>query len=369
MSDRILLYVSGHGFGHARRVTQVIGAMGRVAPDVEVFVRTSAPATIFEPLPPGHIEPSAIDAGMTERDPLTIDGPGTLRRLSDLLARRDAILTDELSAVRRLAPALIVADIPFIAGDVAASAGLPCVGMSNFTWDWICDPLLNRDPLYPEVRAQMAAGYAKMRSILQLPFGGVSEAFRERIAVPLVAGRSTRDPYAVRGQLGIPSRDDRRIALVALRGGVPDDALRAAAAADASPDWLFLTTQPVRSQLPGNVRTVAVGHDLDFSDLVAISDVVLSKLGYGIVSDCIAAGKALLWPRRHGVSGGRRGRSRRSAIPADARDHAGRLPPRRVERPAGGAARPAAGAGNDAGERRGRLCRRDPPDAAGCPGV
>src|SRR4051794_811988 len=256
MPHRILFYVSGHGYGHARRVTQVIRALGHAAPEVEVFVRTAAPPRVFAPLAAARIEPSSIDAGMAERGPLAIDAADTLARVTKLLGRRDAIVTDELAAVRRLNPGLIVADIPFLAGDVAAAAGVPCVGMSNFTWDWICDPLLARDPAYPAVREHMTAGYGKMRSILQLPFGGVSEAFRERIPVPLVAGRSTRDPYAIRGQLGIHSRDDRPIALVALRGGVPDDALRAAA--EASADWLFLTTQPCQSQLPGNVRTVAV---------------------------------------------------------------------------------------------------------------
>src|SRR5690349_3127907 len=66
------------------------------------------------------------------------------------------------------------------------------------------------DLVYAAVRQQIVAGYVKMRCILHLPFGDVSEAFRERIPVPLIAGRSTRDPFAVRGQLGIHSRDDRR---------------------------------------------------------------------------------------------------------------------------------------------------------------
>jgi hypothetical protein len=79
--------------------------------------------------------------------------------------------------------------------------------MSNFTWDWICDPLLGGDPRYEPVRRRMRDGYGRMRAVLKLPFGEVSDTFPERIEVPLVAGRSTRDPYAVRGQLGIHSRD------------------------------------------------------------------------------------------------------------------------------------------------------------------
>ena len=300
MPQRILFYISGHGYGHGRRVGQVVRALAAQAPTVEVFVRTSTsvPARLFAPLPPQRIEASNLDAGMAEDGPLAIDAEGTLRRLVDLLGRREPVVAEEVAAVRRIAPTLIVADIPFLAGDVADASGVPCVGMSNFTWDWICDPLLGDDPRYAPVRRQIVEGYGKMQAILQLPFGGVSEAFRERIPVPLVAGRSTRDPFEFRGQLGIHSRDDRTVVLAVLRGGLPDDVLRTAAAG--SPDCLFLVPQPRRADVPANVVNVTLSPELDFSDLMAVCDVVVSKLGYGIVADCIAAGKALLWPRRTG---------------------------------------------------------------------
>jgi len=279
-------------------MAQVIRAMAERNRQVEAFVRSAAPAEMFKPLPPARVEHSSIDTGMAEEGPLKIDAAGTLRRLSDLLDRREAIVAEEAAAVRRLRPDLLVADIPFLAGDVAEAASVPCVAVSNFTWDWICDPLLNDDPAYAAVRPQIVAGYEKIHSILQLPFGGVSEGLRDRTPVPLIAGRSTRHRGEVLGHLGIEPNDRRPIALVALRGGVPRRVIKAAAIA--APDFLFLTAPLPADDLPENVRPVETGSTIDFSDLVAASDVVISKLGYGIVSDCLASGTALLWPRRTG---------------------------------------------------------------------
>jgi hypothetical protein len=253
---------------------------------------------MFAPLPAERVGPTDIDAGMAERGPLEIDADGTLDRLATLLSRSDAILAAEAAAVERIRPGLIVADIPFLAGDVAAAADVPCVAVSNFTWDWICDPLLSRRPGYAAVRKRMIEGYGKMAAVLQLPFGDVSEGFRRRIPVPLIAGRSTRDPADVLARLGIDAGDGRPRVLVGLRGGVAPETLRAAAVG--ARDFLFLCPDRPGGEMPDNVRAVLPAAGVDFADLVAVSAVVVSKLGYGIVSDCLAAGTALLWPRRTG---------------------------------------------------------------------
>lgn len=298
MNRTILFYVSGHGFGHARRMGLLIDALLRQAPELKICVRTTAPQHVFEAAPSVTFARSSIDAGMAEAGPLTIDVEGTLARLSDLIGRHDEIVAEESAAVTALRPGLIVADIPFLAGHVAASVGVPCVGVSNFTWDWICDPLLERDPRYAPLRAVMRDGYSRMQAVLKLPLGEVSDAFPRRVDVPLIAGRSTIDSSELRHRLQIEPRHDRPIVLVALRGGVPDGALRAAAGANPQ-DW-FLTNRPPAGDLPDNVVDAARAPDLSFSDLVAGSDLVLAKLGYGIVADCMAMQKGLLWPRRTG---------------------------------------------------------------------
>jgi hypothetical protein len=39
---------------------------------------------------------------------------------------------------------------------------------------------------------------------------------------------------------------------------------------------------------------------LNFADVLSVSNVVVSKLGYSIVAECLANGTALLWPPRQG---------------------------------------------------------------------
>jgi L-arabinokinase len=236
---------------------------------------------------------------MAEHNTLTIDAKGTLDRLVKLSTNADRLVAEEVEAVREFRPDVILADIPFLAGEVAAAAGVPCYAVSNFTWDWICDPILATEPEYAAVRERMQFGYGRMTACLRLPLGGVSEAFRQVIPTPLIAGRSERDPEATCRAIGVSPTDSRPRVLIALRGGIAESILRTAAAE--ADDYLFLLPGgQVIADVPPNLCAVPPGAPVTFADLVAASDVVLSKLGYGIVSDCIAAKNRLLWPRRTG---------------------------------------------------------------------
>lgn len=284
MPSLLLFYVSGHGYGHARRSAEVIRALRLEAPEVNVYVRTGAPAEMFAGLTAGPVVRPEIDAPVVERDPLTIDWPATLAGAADLLRRRRAIVAREVEAVREVDPALLVADVPFLAGEVAAALGVPCVAVSNFTWDWIYERHRAAHPDAAAVVRGARAAYAQMAALLQLPFGHDTGVFPQVLPVPLVARKSTREPAETLRLLGVDPADDRPRVLAGMRGGVSPVTLAAAAAG--APGFFFLP-----ANRPGAV---------DFSDLLAVSDVVVSKLGYGMVADCIAAGTRLAWPRREG---------------------------------------------------------------------
>jgi L-arabinokinase len=219
-----------------------------------------------------------------------------------VLARRDEIIAAETRVLRDLRPALIIADIPFLAGDVAEAVGIPCVAMSNFTWDWIAEPFANAFPERRPLIDAISRSYAKMTAILRMPLGGVSGAFREVIDVPLVANQARRMPADVLQILGIDSKDRRPRALFGMRGAIPTETL--ALAARSMPDVLLLCPTNEPGDVPAGVVPVPLGAgspgQLDFSDVLRVCDVVIGKMGYGLVAECIASGVSLLWPRRTG---------------------------------------------------------------------
>ena len=300
MAHSILYYVSGHGYGHARRAAEVIRALRQNVPDVNVYVRTNAPADMVRGLVAGPVAPSGIDAPVVERDPLAIDWNATLAGAADLLRRRRTVVAREADTAREVAASLVVADVPFLAGDVAAAIGVPCVAVSNFTWDWICEPHRAGHPDGASVVRGIRASYGQMAALLQLPFGHDTEVFPQVIPVPLVAVRATRGRDDAGRHLGLDPGDRRPRVLVGMRGGVAGETLARAAAS--APDFLFLRLD--RGDAPSaqadNVRPVRLDPSLDFSDLLAASDVAVSKLGYGMIADCIAAGTRLVWPPRAG---------------------------------------------------------------------
>jgi len=285
MPSTLLYYVSGHGFGHARRSAEVIRALRNVAPDVNVYVRSSAPAGIFKGITAGPVSASHIDAPVVERDALLLDWPATVAAAADLLRRRRAAVAREVEVVRDLGPDLVVADVPFLAGDVAAALGVRCVAVSNFTWDWIYEPHRGSHSDGAAVVRGARSSYAQMNALLQLPFGHDTDVFPQVIPVPLIARQSTREPAEVLQRLGLDAKDDRPRVLVAMRGGVAPATLDHAVAS--APDFHVL-----------NVRAEEFG--FDFSDLMVASDVVVSKLGYGTLADCIANRTRLVWPPRAG---------------------------------------------------------------------
>ena len=291
-------YVSGHGFGHARRSAEIIRAMLRHDQELTVHVRTSAPRAIFDTVRDVRLQyhSSAIDPGVVERDPLNLNMPATLDRIRTLLQRADDLTDDETRFIRDQRASLVLADVPFLAGEVAARAGVPCLAVSNFTWDWIFERLAETGS-ERELLKIIRNGYAKMAGLIRLPFGHDNPWVPRIVDVPLVANRSTRGPAEILGELNL-SQDQRPRILIGMRGGVSVESLRTAASQ--SRRLLFITPYQLSSDLPRNVVTADcdAGCPSTFADLTSVSDVVVSKLGYGIVADCIAARTRLLWPRR-----------------------------------------------------------------------
>jgi len=295
----IAAYVSGHGYGHATRVAEVLRAIRAQAPDVPLGVVTAAPERLFHDTVPGPLVFRSLecDVGLAQKGPLVIDEEGTARRWQELAAEHATRAGEEGRWLRRVGARLVLGDIPPLAFEAAAEADTPAVGLANFSWDWIYRHLAVRQPALREAADAAAAAYAGAALLLQLPFAGDLSAFPRREPIPMVARRPRMSRAAARTRLGLPQ--SAACVLVSFGGiGMPAFDLRALAALAG---FQFLIDADAGSR-PSNVvavdpaRRSALG--LGYQDLVRAADVVVTKPGYGIVTDAIAAGTRIVYTER-----------------------------------------------------------------------
>lgn len=294
----LLFYVTGHGYGHAARTAELARAVARRGSVATIHIRTTAPPHLFAGIEGARVvlEPARLDTGAVELDPLRIDPRASLERASELLGEADELARKEAEFVREHGVSLIVADAPYLAGDVAERAGVPCLAFGNFTWDWIYEPWVERFPEYTPVLERARGSYAKMQGWLRLPFSHESSLFPEVLDVPLVVRKPARSAAETFGMLALPGAGSLPRVLVGMRGGVSAEAL--VSAASGAGDWQFLHFEELPEPRPRNLARVSLGRDLSFTDVLTCCELVLSKPGYGVVAECAAWGARLLWPAR-----------------------------------------------------------------------
>jgi L-arabinokinase len=294
----IVAYVSGHGFGHVVRTAEVLRAVREQEPRMPVTVVTSADSAFARrTVPaPAAVRPLECDVGLAQRDALSIDEAETLRRWRAFQALSPEWVRDEAGWLRRVGARVVLGDVPPLAFDAAAEAGVPGVALANFSWDWVYRHLAGRLPALAEAAEACAASYRRTGVLLELPFAGDLGAFPRREPVGLLARRPGVDRREARRRLGLPGGP---LVLLSFGGlGLPcfDPRVLAGLA-----EFHFVTAGEWPA-LPGNAtgvpatRLEAAG--LGYHDLVGAADVVVTKPGYGIVSDAIGAGTRIVYTER-----------------------------------------------------------------------
>jgi L-arabinokinase len=280
----IVFYVSGHGFGHASRQIELIRALHARRPDARVIVRTSVPHWLFAPIAGAglDVQPLQTDTGVVQIDSLTLDEEQTAREAARFFAGFEDRVAIEAALIRGAGADLVVGDIPPLACAAADEAGVPSLAIANFTWDWIYGIYPAFDRLAPGVIPAIRRAYAATTRALRLPLhGGFEPMAAVTRDIPFIARRSARDPAETRRRLGLSG--DRPVVLPSFGGygaDLPLEVLRRAGR--------FAIIEPPAAPPDG----------LLYQDLVAAADVVVSKPGYGIVSECVANGAALLYTSR-----------------------------------------------------------------------
>jgi L-arabinokinase len=309
LAAAIVFYISGHGFGHASRSIEVINAILAKRPETRIGVRTSAPRWLFDLTVKGKVTYSTLecDTGVVQIDALTLDEADSIRRASSFHSDLVTRAASETRVLRELGAGLIVGDIPPLAFAVGASAGIASIGLSNFTWDWVYADY-PRVRLAPSLLPAIRGAYGKASMALRLPMSGGFESFSNVKDIPFIARHASKSREEVCKLLKLPA--DKPLVLVSFGGyglsGLDTDQL----AKFKKYTVVNTNTQPLGRVKKAEATATRKGAYIDineeamydagvrYEDLVGAADAVVTKPGYGIISESIANDTAVLYTSR-----------------------------------------------------------------------
>lgn len=291
---RIAYYITPHGFGHAVRSLEILRRLAELGPDIEPTIVSDIPDSLVEQnlgrLP--NIRRLRLDMGLYQYDSVRFDLKKSLDMLSALNAASEEMIDREVEFLRRERVGLVVSDIAWLPFEAAYRCGVPSIGIGNFTWDWIYSAYAEQDPRWEPLIANIRRGYRKCPLFLQLPMHGDCSACPRIEDVPLVARKAWKSRSEARRILGLDPGD--KVVLVSFVTLELDEA--AMRRLESIDGIVFLYKSPLEFGIPGAVKVNDAA--LSFPDAVGAADAVITKPGYGIVSDCLAQGTPMIYTER-----------------------------------------------------------------------
>uniref|UniRef100_A0A5B7AAJ5 Putative L-arabinokinase-like n=1 Tax=Davidia involucrata TaxID=16924 RepID=A0A5B7AAJ5_DAVIN len=288
-------YVTGHGFGHATRVVEVVRHLILAGHDVHVV--TGAPDFVFTTeiqSPRLFLRKVLLDCGAVQADALTVDRLASLEKYSETaVVPRASILATEIEWLNSIKADLVVSDVVSVACHAAADAGIRSVCVSNFSWDFIyAEYVMAAGYHHRSIVWQIAEDYSHCEFLIRLPGYCPMPAFRDVIDVPLVVRRLHKSRKEVRKELGIG--DDVKLVILNFGGQPAGWNLKEEYLPSG---WLCLVCGASDNQeLPPNF--IKLAKDVYTPDLIAASDCMLGKIGYGTVSEALAFKLPFVFVRR-----------------------------------------------------------------------
>lgn len=288
-------YISAHGYGHGVRSCDIIRALNRSFPEVRVHVVTGLAGEFVcnrIRCDKNAVRPVSLDVGMVQKDSVRVDVPATLARLQALYSKDEDLIRGEMEFLREQMIDLVVVDIPSIPVEAAHRCGIRSVAIANFGWDWIYESFSGQDAGWKPIVDRIRAAYSKTDLLMRLPFSEEMKAFPAKLDLPLVASAGNCRRGEIAGLLGCdPGKKWVLLSFTSLEWSEA-----ALDRLELQEKYEFLTVYPLKWSRR-NLHTI-YREVFSFPDVVASVDAVVSKPGFGILSDCAVNGKPLIYADR-----------------------------------------------------------------------
>lgn len=289
----LLVCISAHGFGHVAQTAPVLNALHARMPNVRITVRSMAPlehlrARIHVPF--GYVRESG-DIGMLMSSALDVNTKASSDAYQAFHRDWGGKVMREAAALREFAPDFVLSNVGYLPLAGANRAGIPCAAMSSLNWADIYAHYCGGISGTHQITTQIRVAYNNAEAFLRLSPGMPMTELYHRHPVGPVAdtGKYRRDEINARFNLIF----DEKLVLVSL-GGV----------AGHLPMGNWPRLPGVRWLVPAEWRSihpdalVLESLEMPFGDILASSDALLCKPGYGSFVEAACAGVPVLYATR-----------------------------------------------------------------------
>jgi uncharacterized protein (TIGR00661 family) len=292
---RICYYISDYGYGHASRSIAIIRRILNSFENSKIFIKTGYPFEfVNRSLPCNNVETirTENDVGVVfKKHDVVVDKKKTEKSVSEWLNRWEDYVKREKKFCDTNKIDLILSDITPQSFIVSDELGIPGIAISNFTWYYIFSNLFGEN----EKSRRIKEAYMLADATLVLPFNEEMEYMKKKGGISLVSREVTQN------------RSDLR-----KMHGVSDDDFLVFIGVGRSFDKNFLNN--MKNVTHANLRILVSPHiELPFRNIIKIPpnvtetqnyiaacDMVVSKAGYGVVSEAVRGKVPLIVFKREG---------------------------------------------------------------------
>jgi hypothetical protein len=292
----LLVDISAHGLGHLAQTAPVLGQLRRHLPDLRLTVRSALSRQrlvrrIAEPF--AHID-AASDFGFVMHNAVDIDFATSAARYQAFHAGWAQQVNAEAEALRHSGATAILANAAYLPLAGAAQAGIPAIGMCSLNWADLFQHYFGHEDWAVPIHRQILGAYNAATAFLCVTPGMPMAGFHNRRRIGPIASLATTPRPVLRRQLAAELGLDEgcRWVLVAMGGmefRLPIEQWPPLAGVQ------FLCPQAWN---PGRADIRAFdppGRELSFTDILAASDAVLTKPGYGTFVEAACNGTPVLY--------------------------------------------------------------------------
>lgn len=264
---KILYSISDNGLGH---LTRSIGIMREFHENIEFIIRNSNSNFLEKSLPNTKIISGQTDQGLIlNEDGISVNNSKSRVALENWYDHFNDNLENEERIISKIQPDIIISDISPVPLAVSKKLSIPSIAISNFTW---LDILSNVSQMN-----MITDAYENTSLCIQLPLSTPMSIFKNKRKVGYISKNPTKNRNDIRKELGIGNKEF--LIFVNLSSHL---------------DINFSYNENIRIISTGaqnNLKkTKIIDPWIEGQNLVAASDYVICKCGYGMISECLTNG-------------------------------------------------------------------------------